>query len=83
MVEIDALFGDFEQMADSLDKRARYLRDFASSVSHEFKTPLAAISGAIELLQDHGAANGAGRAHALPRQYGAPMPSGSRAWSGG
>ena len=54
MVEIDALYRDFEQMADSLDKRARYLRDFASSVSHEFKTPLTAISGAIELLQDHG-----------------------------
>lgn len=54
VVEIDALFRDFEQMADSLDKRARYLRDFASSVSHEFKTPLTAISGAIELLQDHG-----------------------------
>ncbi|WEK47244.1 MAG: HAMP domain-containing sensor histidine kinase [Candidatus Andeanibacterium colombiense] len=56
VVEIDALFGDFEQMADSLEQRARYLRDFASSVSHEFKTPLAAITGAIELLQDHGAA---------------------------
>jgi signal transduction histidine kinase len=54
VVEIDALFRDFEQMADSLDKRARYLRDFASSVSHEFKTPLTAIAGAIELLQDHG-----------------------------
>lgn len=55
VVEIRALFEDFEQMADSIEKRSRYLRDFASSVSHEFKTPLAGISGAIELLQDHGA----------------------------
>lgn len=53
VVEIRDLFGDFEVMAASIDKRSRYLRDFASSVSHEFKTPLAAISGAIELLQDH------------------------------
>lgn len=54
VVEIAALFRDFELMAESIDKRSRYLRDFASSVSHEFKTPLAAICGAIELLQDHG-----------------------------
>lgn len=53
VVEIRDLIGDFEVMAQSIDKRSRYLRDFASSVSHEFKTPLAGISGAIELLQDH------------------------------
>ncbi|WP_375195393.1 ATP-binding protein [Sphingobium sp.] len=55
VVEIQALYRDFEQMAESIEKRSRYLRDFASAVSHEFKTPLAGISGAIELLQDHGA----------------------------
>ncbi|MBO9576396.1 MAG: HAMP domain-containing histidine kinase [Sphingobium sp.] len=55
VVEIRDLFTDFEAMADSIDKRSRYLRDFASSVSHEFKTPLAGIRGAVELLQDHGA----------------------------
>ena len=53
VVEIRDLFRDFAIMADSIDQRSRYLRDFASSVSHEFKTPLAGISGAIELLQDH------------------------------
>lgn len=53
VVEIRNLFRDFEAMAATIEKRSRYLRDFASSVSHEFKTPLAAISGAIELLQDH------------------------------
>ncbi|QSR19064.1 two-component sensor histidine kinase [Novosphingobium sp. KA1] len=55
VVEIRALYEDFEQMADAIEKRSRYLRDFAASLSHEFKTPLAGISGAIELLQDHGA----------------------------
>ena len=54
VVEIRALYEDFEQMADAIEKRSRYLRDFAASLSHEFKTPLAGISGAIELLQDHG-----------------------------
>lgn len=55
VVEIQALYRDFDRMADSIEKRSRYLRDFAASVSHEFKTPLAGMSGAIELLQDHGA----------------------------
>lgn len=54
LVEIRNLFEDFERMAERLDKRSRYLRDFAASVSHEFKTPLAGIGGAVELLQDHG-----------------------------
>ena len=54
VVEIRNLFRDYEAMAAAIDTRSRYLRDFASSVSHEFKTPLAAIGGAIELLQDHG-----------------------------
>lgn len=54
VVEIRTLYQDFEAMADSIDQRSRYLRDFAASVSHEFKTPLAGLHGAIELLQDHG-----------------------------
>jgi signal transduction histidine kinase len=40
-------------MAAAIERRSRYLRDFAHAVSHEFKTPLAGIRGAIELLQDH------------------------------
>ncbi len=55
VVEIRDLFRDFDAMAQSIERRSRYLRDFAASVSHEFKTPLAGISGAIELLQDHSA----------------------------
>jgi signal transduction histidine kinase len=52
-IEIRALYQDFRRMAEVLNRRSRYLRDFAAAVSHEFKTPLASIGGAIELLQDH------------------------------
>jgi signal transduction histidine kinase len=52
-VEIRSLYEDFRRMADVIARRSRYLRDFAASVSHEFKTPLAGIGGAVELLQDH------------------------------
>jgi signal transduction histidine kinase len=52
-VEIRALYEDFREMAEAIETRSRYLRDFAAAVSHEFKTPLAGIGGAVELLQDH------------------------------
>ncbi len=54
-VEIRQLYEDFAVMAAAIARRSRYLRDFAAAVSHEFKTPLAGITGAVELLQDHGA----------------------------
>lgn len=54
-IEIRELFENFRTMAIAIDRRSNYLKDFAASVSHEFKTPLAGISGAIELLEDHGA----------------------------
>ncbi len=53
-VELQQLFANFEAMAISIDQRSSYIRDFATAVSHEFKTPLTAIRGALELLQDHG-----------------------------
>ncbi|MFZ5670987.1 MAG: HAMP domain-containing sensor histidine kinase [Pseudomonadota bacterium] len=53
-VEIRQLYEDFRAMAGAIARRSRYLRDFAAAVSHEFKTPLAGIGGAVELLQDHG-----------------------------
>ena len=40
-------------MADALQLRSHYIRDFARHVSHEFKTPIAAIRGAAEVLEDH------------------------------
>ena len=52
-MEIQDLYRDFAAMAEVIDARARYLRDFAHAVSHEFKTPLAGIRGALELLRDH------------------------------
>ena len=52
-IEIQGLYADFATMAAAIDRRSRYLRDIAYAVSHEFKTPLAAIRGAVELLQDH------------------------------
>ncbi len=52
-IEIQALYADFATMADAIDRRSRYLRDFAHAVSHEFKTPLAGIRGVIEILEDH------------------------------
>ena len=42
-------------MAGRIEQRTRYLRDFAAAVSHEFKTPIAGIRGALELLDEHGA----------------------------
>jgi signal transduction histidine kinase len=40
-------------MASALEQRANYLQDFMRHVSHEFKTPLAGIGAAVEVLQDH------------------------------
>jgi two-component system sensor histidine kinase ChvG len=54
-IEIRALYANFRAMADRIERRSRYLKDFAAAVSHEFKTPIAGISGAIELLEEHGA----------------------------
>ncbi|MGY4397290.1 two-component system sensor histidine kinase ChvG [Sphingomonas sp. UYAg733] len=51
--EIQELFDNFRIMADRIAVRSRYLRDFATAVSHEFKTPIAGIRGALELLDDH------------------------------
>jgi len=53
-IEIQDLYLDFAAMSDAIERRSRYLRDVAHAISHEFKTPLAGIRGAVELLQDHG-----------------------------
>jgi methyl-accepting chemotaxis protein len=51
--EMALLSESFAEMAHSLEYRAQYIRDFATHVSHEFKTPLTGIQGAVELLQEH------------------------------
>jgi len=38
------------EMARTIEEREAYIRTFASHVSHEFKTPLTTIRGAVELL---------------------------------
>ena len=52
-LEMSELSEGISQMARTLSDRAAYIRTLANHVSHEFKTPLTAIEGAAELLQDH------------------------------
>ena len=52
-LEVDQLAKRLKEMADALQLRSHYIRDFARHVSHEFKTPIAAIKGAVEVLEDH------------------------------
>jgi signal transduction histidine kinase len=51
--EVAQLSESLAGMARTLEERAEYIRTFTSHVSHEFKTPLAAIQGAVELLREH------------------------------
>ncbi|MDO4261126.1 MAG: HAMP domain-containing sensor histidine kinase [Eubacteriales bacterium] len=50
--EVRGLLEDFNRMAQELNSTQTLHSDFISNVSHEFKTPLAAISGYATLLQD-------------------------------
>lgn len=52
-IEIRNLYVNFAAMADRIERRSRYLKDFAAAVSHELKTPIAGIKGALELLAEH------------------------------
>ncbi len=51
--ELAALADAWVLMARTLETRASYIKTFAAAVSHEFKTPLTSMRGAIELLSDH------------------------------
>jgi signal transduction histidine kinase len=51
--EIALLSESLSEMARTIQHRSAYIRNFATSVSHEFKTPLTAIQGSVELLQEH------------------------------
>ncbi len=52
IAELFALSESLDAMARALAEKNDALRAFAASVSHEFKTPLASIRGAVELLED-------------------------------
>jgi two-component system sensor histidine kinase ChvG len=49
--EIGELGRAVTHMAGELERRSRYNRDFISTVMHELKTPLTAIKGAAEVLE--------------------------------
>lgn len=51
--ELAQLSRSFAEMSEALHERSVYIDRFASHVSHEFKTPLTAMQGALELLQEH------------------------------
>jgi len=50
--EVADMSASLDQMTEQLSERARYVQDFAATVSHELKTPIAGIRGATELLTD-------------------------------
>lgn len=49
--EIGELMRSFNRMAEALSRTAYLQKDFISSISHEFKTPIASIKGFARLLQ--------------------------------
>lgn len=49
--EVDQLFKNFNQMVNDLNSIEGLRKDFISTVSHEFKTPLSTIKGYIQLLE--------------------------------
>jgi signal transduction histidine kinase len=51
--EVDTLSKALSGLASTLEQRAEYIMEFASHVSHEFKSPVTSIQGAIELLSEH------------------------------
>jgi signal transduction histidine kinase len=56
--EIALLSENIAHMAQTIAERSEYIRNFAMHVSHEFKTPLTSIQGAIELIEEHGGTMG-------------------------
>ncbi len=52
-LEVRRVSESIARMAQALEERADYIDTFARAVSHEFKTPLASMRGAVELLRDH------------------------------
>lgn len=53
--EIHTLGAALDERARLLEEKSRYVAEFAANVSHELKTPLTSIRGAVELLRDNDA----------------------------
>jgi len=51
--EVQMLSDSINIMAQTIENRAEYIKQFANAVSHEFKTPLSSMGGTIELLKEH------------------------------
>lgn len=52
VAEARALGAAMSRMRARLRDRVRYISEFAGNVSHEFKTPVSALRGTVELLRD-------------------------------
>jgi len=63
--EIGELASSVTRMAEEIDRRNRYNRDFLAETMHELKAPLTAIKGAIEVLEEGAAENPKSRAKFL------------------
>jgi len=50
--ELDRLAGDFNVLADSLQRAERSRRNFIADISHELRTPLAVLRGELEAIED-------------------------------
>jgi len=50
--EVQVLSEALNRMTRKLTEQSDYIMEFSSNVSHELKSPLTGISGAVELLQD-------------------------------
>lgn len=50
--ELDRLAAAMEHMRSEIDGR-RYIEDYVQALTHEMKSPMAAIGAAVELLQDN------------------------------
>lgn len=53
IAELADLMANFEKMSAAIETRSDYIRSLSMHLAHEFKTPLASIQGAIELMRDH------------------------------
>src|SRR3954466_10628866 len=50
--ELGRLAGDFNRLAETLERNETLRRRFMADVSHELRTPLAVLSGELEALED-------------------------------